>query len=268
MDGSHSHFNFESMPTNPMGAQPHHPHQQHQHQPIGLSSYDSDLALQDPQHHPHLMDLSPFGGPFPVHQQYAMDQPDFFPLADEFVPVMPHHQPQPMPQRHQHHQQHMPQQPHMHPHPQQRLHHQIQSSPQAPRIKQETSSGGRQTKRLRADPGPKALEPTINDTTGETSNSQDTTVDSQEHLHGSHYDDTNPAIPYEIEDPQTFAPDNMPDLIQYAGQMLMVGLNGNKATDEIRQLITKYRVGSIILSSKNMKGNYHVFYCRKIQLTN
>lgn len=59
---------------------------------------------------------------------------------------------------------------------------------------------------------------------------------------------------FDLEDPQSFAPTNAPHLIHHAGQMLMVGLDGNKPTAQIRELITKYRVGSIILSAKNMRG--------------
>lgn len=45
-----------------------------------------------------------------------------------------------------------------------------------------------------------------------------------------------------------------PELLEAAGQMLMVGFDGHEVTDQVRELIAKYRVGSLILTSKNMKG--------------
>lgn len=53
--------------------------------------------------------------------------------------------------------------------------------------------------------------------------------------------------------PESFVPDKS-HLLPYVGQMLMVGLVDDKVNDDIRTLITKYRVGAIILSSRNMKG--------------
>jgi hypothetical protein len=59
--------------------------------------------------------------------------------------------------------------------------------------------------------------------------------------------------------PEFFVPDKS-YLLPYVGQMLMVGLVDDKVNDDIRTLITKYRVGAIILSSRNMKGLYFFFF--------
>lgn len=93
----------------------------------------------------------------------------------------------------------------------------------------------------------------------EVSTSQDTTADVHDHSH-SFEEAGEMALGHDFEPPESFAPSNMPDLIQYAGQMLMVGLTGDKATNEIKQLITKYRIGSVILSSRNMKGMLYYFF--------
>lgn len=124
---------------------------------------------------------------------------------------------------------------------------------QEPRVKQEE----RQAKRRRSDAQSQNTARMSIDSRAsipegvEVNNSQDTTVDPQEHTHSGELDYMSQGYEKDLE---SFAPDNMPDLIQSAGQMLMVGLSGSKVTDAIRKLITDYRVGSIILSSKNMKS--------------
>lgn len=45
-----------------------------------------------------------------------------------------------------------------------------------------------------------------------------------------------------------------PQLMEAAGQMIMAGFHGLEVTNQIRDLIVKYRVGSIILTAINMKG--------------
>lgn len=58
---------------------------------------------------------------------------------------------------------------------------------------------------------------------------------------------------------ESFVPDKSHPA-QHVGQMLMVGLVDDKVNDDIRTLITKYRVGAIILSSRNMKGLCFFFW--------
>lgn len=63
---------------------------------------------------------------------------------------------------------------------------------------------------------------------------------------------------FEYEDPHSFAPPNSEELIKNAGQMLMVGIScgddDEVPMDQIKELITKYGVGNIILPSRHMKG--------------
>lgn len=71
------------------------------------------------------------------------------------------------------------------------------------------------------------------------------------------------AIPrFEYEDPQTFAPPNSEELIKNTGQMLMVGIgygdDEETQIEQLKQLITKYGVGNIILSSRHMKGMCYI----------
>ena len=58
-----------------------------------------------------------------------------------------------------------------------------------------------------------------------------------------------------FELPGESAPPSDPndDLANAIGQMFMVGFSGQEITPQIRELITKYRVGSVILSVKNLK---------------
>jgi hypothetical protein len=45
-----------------------------------------------------------------------------------------------------------------------------------------------------------------------------------------------------------------PELITSTGQMLMVGLEEDRVTNQIKEMITVHKVGSIILSARNMHG--------------
>lgn len=85
-----------------------------------------------------------------------------------------------------------------------------------------------------------------------STNSQDTTT-----ACCSHTNNPNPKLDIDstFQFPEVFAPEKA-HLIPYVGQMLMVGLVDNKINDDIRTLITRYHVGSIILSSRNMKGMF------------
>lgn len=82
--------------------------------------------------------------------------------------------------------------------------------------------------------------------------SQDTNADCC-----SYFPENNPklSIDSSFQFPETFVPEKS-HLMPYVGQMLMVGLVDDKINDNIRNLITKYHVGSIILSSRNMKGMF------------
>lgn len=65
-------------------------------------------------------------------------------------------------------------------------------------------------------------------------------------------------VRFEYEDPHSFAPPNSEELIKNAGQMLMVGIGSGDdegtPMEQIKELITKYGVGNIILPSRYMKG--------------
>lgn len=251
MNGSHSHFDLQSQqygivgPTTTAQGQPIYA----DYPPLGYDMMPTDVQLMD-QYVPN--QFMPFGL---QTQQMDPNMPEYY--AQQYPQPIPPHLQQPQPATTQVRFQ-APDSSNSHLKQEERVTKRRRSNDPAPShgsrhgpgpIRVVRSDPGYNSSRLAQEPLLQLLEEQV-----EVHNSQDTAVDSQDHPQSSGEEEGDLGLGNDFEYPESFAPDNMPDLIQHAGQMLMVGLTGHKATNEIWQLIDKYRIGSIILSARNMKG--------------